>query len=228
MIFISAPFGNFLQFDDAISVTGTFTLKPRSGRFKQIVKTLRYVPTKSGWAWRNALGLRNPGIVEGLTKHKLHNVLSIASLENDDWQKLYDLIPKNTNIELNISCPNVDDHPDLNKEWLNNNREWCIVKVPPTISRKQIDDLVDLGYEQIHASNTLQTPKGGLSGKILQTYTRNIILYLSRIHPHVQIIAGGGVTSSKDVQNYIEAGADHISLGSVCFTPWKIKGIINQ
>ena len=119
MIFISAPFGNFLQFDDAISVTGTFTLKPRSGRFKQIVKTLRYVPTKSGWAWRNALGLRNPGIVEGLTKHKSHNVLSIASLENDDWQKLYNLIPKNTNVELNISCPNVDDHPDLNKEWLN-------------------------------------------------------------------------------------------------------------
>ena len=59
---------------------------------KQIVKTLRYVPTKSGWAWRNALGLRNPGIVEGLTKHKSHNVLSIASLENDDWQKLYNLI----------------------------------------------------------------------------------------------------------------------------------------
>ena len=40
----------------------------------------------------------------------------------------------------------------------------------------------------------------------------NIISYLRRIHPHVQIIAGGGVTSSKDVQNYIEAGADHIKI----------------
>ena len=67
-----------------------------------------------------------------------------------------------------------------------------------------------------------------MSGKILQTYTRGIILYLSRIHPHVQTIAGGGITSSKDAQNYLDAGADHISLGSVCFTPWKIKGIINQ
>ncbi len=66
-------------------------------------------------------------------------------------------------------------------------------------------------------------------GKIvIEMKVRNIISYLSRIHPHVQIIAGGGVTSSKDAQNYLDAGANHISLGSVCFTPWKIKGIINQ
>jgi len=27
--------------------------------------------------------------------------------------------------------------------------------------------------------------------------------------------------------NYINTGADHISLGTVCFTPWKLKGIID-
>ena len=47
-------------------------------------------------------------------------------------------------------------------------------------------------------------------------------------HPHVEIIAGGGVTTSRDAKIYKDAGANHISLGSVCFTPWKIKKIINE
>ena len=73
--FISAPFGNFLQYSSfaqgATCVTGTFTLKPRVGRFKQILKTLRYVPTEAGWAWRNQLGLRNPGIFKGIVPRYL-------------------------------------------------------------------------------------------------------------------------------------------------------------
>ena len=36
--FISAPFGNYLKFKNAISVTGTWTYKPRPGLFRQIVK----------------------------------------------------------------------------------------------------------------------------------------------------------------------------------------------
>ena len=41
MYFISAPFGNYLQYtnfvsdDKVISVTGTFTVKPRPGLVKQ-------------------------------------------------------------------------------------------------------------------------------------------------------------------------------------------------
>ena len=47
MFFIAAPFGNYLNYDNALSVSGTWTVKPRPGRFKQILKTLRY--TKDGW-----------------------------------------------------------------------------------------------------------------------------------------------------------------------------------
>ena len=50
MYFISAPFGNFLQFENAISVTGTFTYLPRPGRLGQILRTLRYVKTEAGWS----------------------------------------------------------------------------------------------------------------------------------------------------------------------------------
>ena len=97
--------------------------------------------------------------------------------------------------------------------------------MPPTITNKQLDRIVNLGYNQIHASNTLPTKKGGLSGKIVAPYTLGIISFLKENHPHVEVIAGGGVTDKFSASKYLDAGADHISLGTVCFTPWKLKGI---
>ena len=226
MIFVSAPFGNYLQYTnflkDATYVTGTFTLKPRPGRFLQILKTLRYVKTEAGWVWRNKLGLRNPGIFKGIDSTKWYNVMSISSLEKNDWKILYEIIPKNMNLELNISCPNVNKHPNLIKSFTKDKRKWCIVKVPPNITNKQIDKIVDLGYKQIHASNTVSTPKGGLSGRMVVPHTMRIIDYIKTWHNHVEVIAGGGVTNMYGEKQYINAGADHISLGTVFFTPWRL------
>lgn len=224
--FISAPFGNYLNIKNSISVTGSWTLNPRPGRATQILKTLRY--TKSGW--RNKLGLRNPGIMKGLLKTKDDQVLSIASIERDDWYELYSKIPSSKNIEVNISCPNVEHNKDILfglDLWASNNAKWRIIKVPPNIENKMIDFLIDLGYSQIHASNTLPTDKGGLSGNILKPYTLKIIDYIKKTHPHVEVIAGGGVNTVQKAQEYLNAGADYISLGTVCFTPWKLKYIIN-
>ena len=232
MYFISAPLGNFLQHatfaTNAICVTGTFTLKPRPGRLKQILRTLRYVKTEEGWTWRNQLGLRNPGIFKGIENTNSNSVMSISSLEPNDWKILYEIVPKHMSIELNISCPNVDAHPNLTKSFAKDKRKWCIVKVPPTITQKQLDKIVDLGYNSIHASNTLPTQKGGLSGKMIIPHTLKIINYIKNKHNGVTVIAGGGVYSKQDAKKYLDAGADHISLGSVCFTPWKIRGIIND
>ena len=224
--FIAAPFGNYIKRADAISVTGTWTVQPRPGRISQIIKTLRY--TKQGW--RNKLGLRNPGIEHALKKHISQDVLSVASLDKDDWQRLHDFVPVHDNVEVNISCPNVDHNPDIMNGihlWTKHSRTWCIVKLPPNVENNFIDILVDLGYNQIHASNTLPTAKGGLSGGVLIPHTLRITEYIKRVHSHVEVIAGGGVVDANTKQRYINAGADHISLGSVCFTPWKIKGIIN-
>jgi dihydroorotate dehydrogenase len=55
-----------------------------------------------------------------------------------------------------------------------------------------------------------------------------LVTYIKQTHPHVQVIAGGGVTCKQDAQDYINAGADHVSLGTVNFTPWKLKGILND
>jgi len=227
MYFISAPFGNYLQHtnfvsdDKVISVTGTFTVKPRPGLVKQIIKTLRY--TKTGW--RNQLGLRNPGIFQGIENTSPKSVMSIASLEPNDWKILYEIVPKDMSVELNISCPNVDKHPNLTKIFSKDDRKWCIVKVPPIITNKQIDRIVNLGYKQIHASNTIPTAKGGLSGSVIVEHTLRILEYIKTTHPDIEVIAGGGVYSKQDVKTYTDAGADHISLGTVCFTPWKLKHV---
>ena len=90
-----------------------------------------------------------------------------------------------------------------------------------------VDKIVDSGYNQIHASNTLQTEKGGLSGKILLPHTLGIISYIKKKHPHVTVIAGGGVTQRWHADFYRSHGAAHISLGTVNFTPWRTKRIID-
>ena len=226
--FISAPFGNFIRTKNTVSVTGTWTVEPRPGRLKQIIKTLRY--TKQGW--RNKLGLRNPGLRAGMMKTSYDNLLSLAAIDKSDWETIRTTISRSRNIELNISCPNLDSHEDtttfegFDKFPEHMQKRWCIVKIPPTAKHRLIDKIIDKGYKQIHASNTLHSEKGGLSGKILQPYTLGIIAYIKDRYPHVEVIAGGGVYSKEDAQTYIDAGADHISLGTICFTPWKINRIV--
>ena len=234
MIFISAPFGNYLHFNKATSVHGTFTVEPRKGRLKQIFKTLRYVKTASGRSWRNKLGLRNPGLQVGMLNTSFDSVLSVAAIDKTDWTSILKTIGKDRNIELNVSCPNLDSHDDTTT-WEDFDKfpkymrgKHCIVKIPPNSSNKLIDKLIEMGYKQIHASNTLPTEQGGLSGKILVPYTLSIIKYIKNKFENIQVIAGGGITSTRDAKIYLDAGADHISLGSVCFTPWKIKKIINE
>ena len=112
-------------------------------------------------------------------------------------------------------------------EFPKTKRKWCICKIPPTSSNDLVDKIVDSGYNQIHASNTLPTEKGGLSGRILVPHTLRLIEYIKNKHPHVTVIAGGGVTERWHGDFYIDRGADHISLGTVCFTPWRVKKIIN-
>lgn len=225
--FISAPFGNYIKFPNAISVTGSWTYEKRPGLFPQLIKTLRY--TKNGWI--NKIGLRNAGITTGIKRSRSNDILSLAAIDKFDWINLENIVPSNTSIEINISCPNLDkDVGAVNlpgfELFPQNQRKWCICKIPPTSTTSLIDRIVDCGYVQIHASNTLYSIDGGQSGKILKPYTTRIIEYIKNKYPHIEIIAGGGITSKEDVKYYLNLGADHVSLGTVCFTPWKLFDII--
>ena len=77
MLFISPPFGNYLSFQDSVSIKGSYTLHARSGLFLQIIKTLRYSFENKGWI--NKIGLRNKGIDYGLQHYRPEkDIISIA------------------------------------------------------------------------------------------------------------------------------------------------------
>ena len=240
--FIAAPFGNYLKYNrDAkmqhcVSVTGTWTLKRRGGWLKRIwriASTLRYDSKLRGWT--NRLGLPNEGLLYGLNKISKKDLLSIAAIEYGDWIKIYNILDDNISLEINLSCPNVDETESLWQDLpvfcRSKKRKWCIAKISPLTSEKQLQYLIEkVGFQQMHLCNTLPSgTRGGLSGPELKPYVIRLIdLVRSRWGNDIELIAGGGVRTISDVNDYISAGANHISLGTVCFTPWKVKSIIKK
>ena len=229
--FISAPFGNYIKPDGCISVTGTWTLEPRGNRLWAVVKTLRYNKEVGGWT--NKLGLPNPGIQIGLRKTSLSEVLSIAETNKGDFQKLNDLIPNDQSVELNLSCPNVEKKLtwESAKTLLHADRKWCIAKLSPLTTPEELRFIIErLGFTQLHFSNTLPFgDAGGISGPVLRSFTVELIeLCRKEWGESVEIIAGGGVRDLSAVMEYLAVGANHISLGSVCFNPFVLRKLLKS
>ena len=243
--FIAAPFGNYIKHPNAISVTGTWTLHARGNRFNSIIKTLRYNRKEKGWV--NRLGLPNPGLQVGLRKTRKTHILSIAEIEKDDFSVMSDMIPNTMNVEVNLSCPNL---PNSTVPKLTDNyspyqfttlsmeskyspklvgRDWCIAKVSPFITGEELHHVIEkLNFRQIHLANTIPIKKGGLSGPALKPYVLQLIHYVRGIWGNrVTIIAGGGIRTKRDISEYMDAGADHISLGTVCFNPFRLRKLFN-
>ena len=159
--FIAAPFGNWVKPVGCIPVVGTYTLHARGNRLWSVLRTLRYDFKRRGWT--NRLQLPNPGVRKGLHQHIRGEVLSIAEIEKGDFSKLIEIIPEGTNVELNLSCPNLGkslpwDSAEVFAKYKGTNweREWCIAKVSPLVTPEQLEFLIDdLGFTQVHFSNTL-------------------------------------------------------------------------
>ena len=233
--FIAAPFGNYIKHPNAISVTGTWTLYPQGNRFKSVVKTLRYDKENDGWV--NRLGLPNPGLRVGLEKTWDSQILSIAETSEDEFLIMADMIPNTMGVEVNLSCPNlpentvpklIDNDSPMMFTAFEKKRDWCIAKVSPLITEDELHHVVDkLNFRQIHLANTIPTDKGGLSGPALKPYVLQLIHYVRGIWgDRMTIIAGGGIRTEDDISEYMDAGADHISLGTVCFNPFKLRKLL--
>tara|TARA_A100001015_G_C15013278_1_gene724256 strand:- start:511 stop:1221 length:711 start_codon:yes stop_codon:yes gene_type:complete len=234
VLFISPPFGNYINLPKTISIRGSFTLEERQGKWIQILKTLRYSFILGGWV--NKIGLRNPGISYAINTYKKGEIISIAIMDEKEIKPLVNKIPEDMDIELNVSCPNTEKHM-INKGlklFLNSKRKWCIIKLPPNPNYNDIDRYYKEGFRQFHASNTLSTLNGGLSGTKLIPYTSNIIKYIKQKYSNdTIIIAGGGIRSIKNIEHYMNLGADHYSISSLLFNPFLsinlyLKYIINK
>lgn len=234
--FISAPFGNYIKSKQTISVHGTFTFHPRGNRLWSVLKTLRYDRRLGGWV--NKLGLPNPGLSKGLcnVNERPSDVLSIAETKRGDFQKMNNIIPLNQSLEINLSCPNLkkrklplDGASIFTKV---KSRKWCIAKLSPLTDGDEIEFVIEeLGFRQLHFSNTLPLPneRGGLSGATLKPYTLELIeLVRERWGDSVTVIAGGGVSDFSGVMEYLLAGANHVSIGSVCFNPFKLRRLLRS
>ena len=151
-------------------------------------------------------------------------LLSIAEIERNDFKKLYRIIPETLSVELDLSCGYLNKSLPWDSTEIfartKGSREWCICKVLPTVSPEELEFLiVELGFTQIHLANA--------------GFNREVIL--DTIHllrdewPEVEVIAGErDVEDFSGVYEYLKAGADHISLGGVCFNPFRLKKILGD
>ncbi|MEO7990955.1 MAG: quinone-dependent dihydroorotate dehydrogenase [Chryseolinea sp.] len=106
-----------------------------------------------------------------------------------------------------------------------------LLKIAPDLTQTQLDDIVDIliqtSTDGVIATNTtisrsdLQTPSseiekignGGLSGKPLTKRSTEVIKYLrSKLGKSFPIIGVGGIMTSEDALEKLEAGADLIQL----------------
>ena len=221
MLFISPPFGNYINLPNTKSIKGSFTLHSRKGLLLQILKTLRYSFEKQGWI--NQIGLRNKGIDWAIKKYKFdkHVIVSIAIMDHNEIDILNNKIPDTMDLELNISCPNVKNnliHDDLYK-FLNKERKWCSIKLSPLTDISLIDKYYKQGFKKFHCCNTLPTKYGGLSGISIQEYSFKLIKEIKNKYPDVEIIGGGGITTMSDIDKYKKYGANHYSISSLMFNP---------
>lgn len=226
MLFISPPFGNYINFPNTKSIKGSYTLHPRDGLIMQILKTLRFSFDNNGWI--NKIGLRNKGLQYGIDNynHKT-DILSIAIMNESEIKPILNMLPEDTNIELNVSCPNINKllndanngYENLGK-FLNPSREWCIVKLSPLSKNETIHRYYELGFRQFHCCNTLPVEKGGLSGPALIPYVSNMIKLIKRYNDTI-IIAGGGIQHMNTLQVYKKIGASHFSVSTLLFNPYK-------
>jgi len=220
-LFISPPFGNYVELPKCTSIKGSFTLDERPGLIKQIFRTLRYSFEKGGWI--NKIGLRNKGIDWAINKYKnTNNIVSIAILSNNEIDQFLEKIPEDMNIELNISCPNTKEDliNDNLEKFLNNKRKWCSIKLSPNTEIELIDKYYEQGFRQFHCSNTLPVENGGLSGPSLIPYTKKLTKSIKDKYSDAVVISGGGIRNIETLNNYKNIGADYFSVSTLLFNPF--------
>ena len=222
--YIAAPFGNYLSRPNMYSVLGTYTVSPRPGLTKQILKTLRYSFKHKGWI--NKLGLRNPGIDSALNqyyKQPNRRIISIWGFNRGEWLSLA-RYTTGLRTELNLSCPNVKEpYHNTGCPVEKFDTRYVILKMSPLTTEEEIVMYMERGVRNWHFSNTLPVSGGGLSGKTLMAYNKKLIKFTLGEDKNAKIIGGGGVTDMSDVRFYRDLGCSGVSLGTVCFMPFGLN-----
>lgn len=230
-------------------VTKSVMLNPRSGR-----ATPRMAETPSGML--NGIGLQGPGIddfiqndLSWLSQKGAKTIVSIAGNNVEEFGKVADKlrdIPGVIAIEVNISCPNVENRgqvfacdPYAAADVMNNVRRNVSASIP--LFAKLSPDVTDIteiaksvvkaGADGLSVINTLLgmvidtetlLPKlsgktGGLSGPAIRPVAVRCVYQIRKALPNIPIIGMGGIRNGRDAIEFFAAGANAISVGTTVF-----------
>jgi dihydroorotate dehydrogenase (NAD+) catalytic subunit len=230
-------------------VTKSVMLNPRSGR-----ATPRMAETPSGML--NGIGLQGPGIddfiqndLSWLSQKGAKTIVSIAGNNVEEFGKVADKlrdIPGVVAIEVNISCPNVENRgqvfacdPYAAADVINNVRRNVSASIP--LFAKLSPDVTDIteiakavvkaGADGLSVINTLlgmvidtdtlrpllSGKTGGLSGPAIRPVAVRCVYQIRKALPNIPIIGMGGIRNGRDAIEFFAAGANAISVGTTVF-----------
>ncbi|HZS23470.1 MAG TPA: dihydroorotate dehydrogenase catalytic subunit [Gaiellaceae bacterium] len=218
-------------------VTKTITPLPREGNAPP-----RIAETAHGLL--NAIGLANPGrerfLADALPRLRelgLRLWISVGGFCAADYAETCALLEGVEAIELNLSCPNVDEAADSAAEIVAACRAATELPLYAKLSAAHPDvgavarAVEDAGADGLSLVNTLRglavDPRtlrpalaravGGLSGPTLKPVALAAV-YACRAATRLPIVGMGGVTNARDVVEFVACGAQHVALGTVLFS----------
>jgi dihydroorotate dehydrogenase (NAD+) catalytic subunit len=221
-------------------VTKTVTPLPREGN-----PPPRIAETEHGML--NSIGLQNPGIDAFLVEH----LPRLGELDAPVWVSLggfsasdyaasaarLDDRDEVATIELNLSCPNVEEAPETAGELVRAARSatskplyaklspatWDIAETARAVADAGADGLSlvntirGLALDPATRRSKLALGPGGYSGPALKPIALACVDACARA-VELPIVGMGGVFSGRDVQDLVAAGAQSVALGTVLFT----------
>jgi dihydroorotate dehydrogenase (NAD+) catalytic subunit len=216
-------------------VTKTVTPLPRGGN-----APVRIAETDVGML--NSIGLANPGRDRFLadTLPRLRELglplwVSVGGFAAHEYAETCAQLGDVT-IELNLSCPNVDEAPESAAEIVAACREVTELPLYAKLSPANWDigalarAVADAGADGLSLVNTIRglafdhalrpvlgTQTGGLSGPALKPVALAAVLAVSRA-TSVPIVGMGGVRTGRDAIELLAAGATAVALGTVLFS----------
>jgi dihydroorotate dehydrogenase (NAD+) catalytic subunit len=218
-------------------VTKTITPLPREGNAPP-----RIAETDHGML--NAIGLANPGrdrfVAEHLPRLRALGLplwISVGGFRAEDYAETCAALNDVHAIELNLSCPNVDEAADSAAEIVG----ACRLATPLPLFAKLSaahPDLAEVaravaaaGADGLSLINTLrglaldtQTHEtvlargsGGLSGPSLKPIALHVV-HACYAATRLPIVGMGGVATAQDVIDMVACGAKHVAIGTALFS----------
>src|SRR5262245_45890672 len=205
----------------------------------------------------NSIGLENPGI-DGLLNDKLPRLaelgvplwVSVGGFAANDYAQICAALDDRAEIaaiELNLSCPNVEEAPESAAELVAaarpQTRKTLFAKLSPAATDlpetaravqaagadglSLVNTIRGLALDEKTLQPRLGHELGGYSGPALKPIALAAVFQCYRA-TGLPIVGMGGITTGRDALEFLAAGASSIALGTILFTDPDAPGRIRR